>query len=1127
MVLFAAVWVYLLTISQSKVITVNDGGNNSTDCCKHGGCVCGSFSDALKYLENNTIVNITSQSVPLHGYNQITTLNNITIAGNGATIMCNNSGILSCINCSNVVIRGTTWDQCGDTSHQNFTHGLGFRDVSNISIASSTFQYSGVCTVVVIFITSDSFEVQNSNFLYNHVVNSTGCKKYSSLFVANNDFDGSPYMIFIANTAFHHNGVFSDIKYLNEDVNGMLYINILQKREVKIYLANSTISTAGNSLGIFAFCSSIKTLTVNLYELTVVNNSYGGSVFTLQGTNSSLAASSCTFAHNKNGSFKLRNFAQFSSVIYIKTVSIIHNEGTFGVNPILGDDGVDEGVGIFLLVRALGSSIKLLSCNIQNNFGGQRSIVYIRDFTGPLVYQLAIMDSLNFTDNIGPALRMSVATVTLEGLILYEGNSAESGAAVYIDGNSQVAIREASTIKFINNTASLHGGAIYVDLPLSCTHHGVVFTSLSSNSDVVFINNSAGVTGNSMYFSIPESCDVIRDYNDSNSIAYIPYKFNYSGLGGPEISASPYQIKLCSSPGCDTNSDNTRSCFIQHGNMLGQSISFNATVCDYFDNVAETVQFDMECINCNNAYRLYNNRILAHDRSSTITIISVESGSDLHNNMNITINMSSVLSQQYKPVTATLSLELTPCHSGFLFDVGLQQCSCYGNVDIIQCQEDYAEIKQGYWFGDVFGRRTASLCPQYYCEFSSDAETRTGYYRLPINQDGQCSPHRTGPACGECSPGYSLSYDTPDCVSNNNCSAGITVLVMALTILYWIAVVVVIFALMYFINNAPIGYAYGIIYYYSIVDILLGNNLYISDGVFQLVSILSSFAKLSPQFLGKLCLVQGLSGIDQQFIRFSHAIAVFILVLGTIIATECSAKLSKHVGHCIIRVICLLLLLAYTSIATTSLQLLRPLYYQDIDGVYVYLSPLTEYFHGRHIAYTFVALCCEVFVVHGLILFLLLEPFLRKKFTSIKIKAFVEQLQGCYKYGYQWFSVYYLLCRQIIILIVYINSSYDTALYCLQTFCVITVAIHVWVQPYKSTSLNVTDGIILLKMVLVVNLNTFSFSRSSIIVISVILIIFPLSFAALAYMKNNLYAFVKMCYQSQKNHLKRTADDFR
>ena len=1109
----AAIWICLLSISQCKVITVNNDGNNSTNCCIQGECSCGSFSDALQHLENHTIINITSQSVPLRGRISIANLNNITIFGNDASIACNNSGIVTIIYCSNVVIKGATWDQCGNTTT---IYGIGFGRSSNITIHSSIFQFSGACNAVFMFVVPGYIEIRNSSFLYNHVINPSRCWLYGSLFIYDYSYDIGTYIINIANTTFYHNGVFNNNEYRTQGDSALL-LAITGKRNVIVYIENSTISTSG-SLGTHFLFGDIDNSVVQLNRVTITNNTQGGCILRLTCTLLSLLISSSTFAYNDYGSLKM-NLDAANATVELDRVSIYHNRGIYIEHSLFGNDGADEGVGIFLSVFSVRSFINISSCNIYNNIGGSHSIVYVKVFT---VSQEAFIVSSNFTNNVGPALHISLPMINFEGLIIYQDNSAESGAAVYIEDNTQVAVGEESSIIFINNSASLHGGAIYVDLPLNCPHHGVVFTSLPNNSDVLFINNSAGITGNSMYFSIPESCDVIRDYSDSNSIVYIPYKFSYSGSGGAEINTSPYQINLCSSPGC--NSDNTNNCFIQHGNMLGQSINFNSTVCDYFNNVAESVQFTMKCLNCNGTYRLHNGRALVREGLSEITVVSIDSDSDVLSNANITIIMSSFLSPEYKRLNATFSLELSSCHSGFSFDTSSQQCTCYSNTNVIQCLEQYTEIKQGYWFGNVIGRRTVSLCPQYYCDFSSRIETRTGHYRLPVNQDDQCSPHRRGPACGECSPGYSLSYDTPNCVSNDKCSAGITVLVVVLTMLYWIAVVVVIFVSMYFINNAPIGYVYGIIYYYSIVDILLGNDLYISDGLFQFISILSSFAKLTPQFLGRLCFVHGLSGIDQQFIRFSHAVAVFLLVAVVVIAAQCSLNISKLVSRCIIRVICLLLLLSYTSLATTSLQLLRPLYYQDVNGVYVYLSPSTKYFNGRHIFYATVALFIEIFIVHGLILFLLFESFLKKNFNFVKVKGYLDQLQACYRDGYHWFAAYYLVCRQVIILIVYINTNYDTALYCLQTFCIITVAIHVWIQPYKSTTLNVIDAMILLTMVLVVNLNAFSFSRSSTTAIVAILMLFPFLFELLAFLRSKLYTFVIEQYQKQKNSYKKMRD---
>ena len=187
-------------------------------------------------------------------------------------------------------------------------------------------------------------------------------------------------------------------------------------------------------------------------------------------------------------------------------------------------------------------------------------------------------------------------------------------------------------------------------------------------------------------------------------------------------------------------------------------------------------------------------------------------------------------------------------------------------------------------------------------------------------------------------------------------------LVVVLTCLYWIVVVVGVFSLMYFNFQISSGYVYGIIYYYSVVGILLDNNPYVSNGAFQFISVLSSFAQLSPQFLGKLCFVKGLSGIDQLFIHYSHAVAVSLLTLLIVLAARCSLRITVFVSRCIVRVICLLLLLSYTSLASTSLQLLRPLRFTDVDQVYTHATPELEYFHGRHAFYGIVAVICELVV---------------------------------------------------------------------------------------------------------------------------------------------------------------------
>ena len=193
-----------------------------------------------------------------------------------------------------------------------------------------------------------------------------------------------------------------------------------------------------------------------------------------------------------------------------------------------------------------------------------------------------------------------------------------------------------------------------------------------------------------------------------------------------------------------------------------------------------------------------------------------------------------------------------------------------------------------------------------------------------------------GTACSSCTNGYTLSFDSTKCVNVDSCTAGQTVLVILLTVTYWIVIVALVFAMMYF--KVPIGYLYSITYYYSIVDILLSQSLYDSSGLYLTISIMSSFSKITPQFLGELCLTTGMSGIDQQFIHYIHPTAIILILVIISLSARSSRRISASISRGIIHVICLLLLLSYTSIASTSLLLMRPLTFHGIDKIYTFIS---------------------------------------------------------------------------------------------------------------------------------------------------------------------------------------------
>ena len=1101
------IWFCLVTIGQcihSKVITVNNNGNISHLCCTSELCICASLPQALLSIRNNTVINITSQAIPLHGFVQ-TSGSNITITSSvGTTIMCNNTGAVSCHRCNNFTIRAIKWDRCGIIS-EPLRPGIYLQRVSNICIINCTFQHFKVCISVYMDHAEGSVNIANSDFIFNTISNPAICDRkkqfHSSLLVIPHKSTN----IIVSDSLFYQNGNTNKITSFG---GSMVYNDQKYQPTLSLLITHATfISNGFNAVNIY---NTATRSSITLHKVNISDNWFGVQIYMAgrAGINS-LDITSSYFVHNHNGTLFVRMSRK--SDVNVHNTIFANNIGAF--NYIL--DG--SAISFFGYTFTLNISM----CKFYDNIGGN-NIVYIGENNiDQYPFCNASITSSDFTGNkIGSALKVQQCRIlNFYSKTSFEDNSARRGCAIYITEGSQISVGDGATVWFIRNTASLHGGAMYIDLT-NCHDHGIVFTNLTRYDSISFINNSAKQSGNSIYFNIPDSCDVVRDYAKNNSAAYAPYKFNYTqryDTIGPPITASPYEMHICSSAKCNVMKNNTKY-VIRNNIMLGQSLYFKPIVYDYFNCVAEATMFEVRCINCELKYRLLEDVILAQNGSrSRIKIRSIAADTDVENDTNIILNISSLLSPEYKQLTTILMLSLSSCDNGYWFSKQSQQCECFNKNSYLKCKEESANIKLGYWFGVYTGKHIIALCHNDYCNFFTNRkETSSGFYNLKEEVDDQCSSYRTGIACGQCSEGYTLAYNSPDCVNVSKCSPGMILLVVAVTVLYWIVIIAILFGVAYFLNaqQVSLGYLYGIIFFYSVVDILLVSKLHLTDGMFYTITILSSFAKFYPQFLGRLCFIKNMDAIDQQFIHYCHVVFISVILLVIYIIAKCNntVRALVYVNRCIVQVTSFVLLFSYTSLTSTSLLLLRAVKFDDNDGLHIYLSPHLKYFANRHAVYAGVAVLWILIVTIGVPLLLVTEPLMMKLWAkclnnntqkrlylepSVKkrsvIKVLVNQLQDCYKDQHRWFAAYYLICRLVIMLITsFANNDYNYMIYYLQTACAVIAMTHIWFQPYKNHVLNVKDTIILLIMLLIVNLNSISFSKTTTTGIAISLIIAPL-----------------------------------
>ena len=712
-----------------------------------------------------------------------------------------------------------------------------------------------------------------------------------------------------------------------------------------------------------------------------------------------------------------------------------------------------------------------------NNIAKEGGALYL--LRSVMAFEGKVNFSTNTAENGGAITFIKTSAIFAENaqLWLLKNSATRDGGAMYLSENFTVNISYNSEVTFYHNSANRHGGAIYCDLT-KISESKIIF-----NSKHISFNCNSDLIGSDVYVDLPTSCDEMC-LNDSVIIN--------KGPGG-SIGTSPRKLLFNGSEVACVNNDNNSSCqaYLTQNIMLGQEIIISAHVLDFYNQPAGPTQFILSSENQDHEIIGPDNVLISNALFEGVSIIGERISEETNYSINIT-SFEGIISD-LRRFSIELIIELSPCHPGFHYDNATQTCVCYSDSDIVSCSGSISSIKKGYWFGKVDDKVTVTVCPNNYCNFSC-CGTANGFFELSPVRVNQCNSQRSGTACGSCKKGFTLSFDSIECVSVDKCTTGQTVLVVTISILYWVVIVILVFIVTYY--HIGIGYLYAITYYYSMVDILLGPDYFLSPGLFTFISVISSTAKVTPQFLGQLCLVTNMSGIDQQFIHYVHPLAVAIIVIIISLSARISYKFSSFISRGIIHVICFLLLLSYTSVATTSLLLLRSLTFDNVDKVYTFLSPDIEYFHGRHLPYFLIAILCTLGIVIGLPLLLLLEPFLNHKINLTKIKPLLDQFQGCYKDKYRSFAAYYMICRLVIILIIVLDpSNSNISQYLLIILSSLLALIHMTIRPYGSSILNLFDGFVLQLMIVVSMVPLViidSFGHDVLITFVVILVILPL-----------------------------------
>lgn len=981
-----------------------------------------------------------------------------------------------------------------------FTNNIGTGDDYSATIyLSSLNSISLYCTIIDSLFTNNIFDhyiiytnslitLKNSDFFNNHGIavyfdsQFSNDVKFKAAIISNCDFRN--------NTAeYNYLLHFNTYQYINPIVTCSNFMNNKIKHDIDAsanalifmdfktpmppghpdFVNISYLQFKGNHGGAVAVVGY--NITVSCFGLTVISNMYINNIVTQMLSFQYHTSLTAVIANITIQSNQVKgNILYFASLNHLTTSSkVIIADSLFSNNT-----GNDHGLVIYLSSPMINCSIK--TTIFDGNSGDNNCLVHSDSSVN--------LENVIFTNNDVTAIHITKNTLIFsKGLTLFNNNRGKSAAAIYFGVEAYAIFEESSNTTFTNNTVIAYGGAIYSTLNQKL-YKGNLALRVSSNASIKFSNNLAQIAGNSIFFDILESCTMKNECGVIDSI----------DITQDQVSTSPKKLVL----GYPAQSDEvTDSTYYIDNIILGMQTTFSACILDYVNNTAEPTMFRISDPKHHQYHVLYSSEfvMISCDTIIEFSLIGKQDEQNMKFDVNITLQLTPYYthSNTWKPISVSLVLKVSPCYTGFSYNNELKICVCNTIDNFVTCSGSTAALLKGYWYGIINDHPTVALCPINYCNFEA-CDVHTGRCALTASPNDQCRKHRIGIACGSCGNGYTLSFDSPDCIAATQCTPGKTILFIVIIFIYWLAIVAVAFALMYF--QVEWGYLYGVTFYYSMIDTFLGRNLYISKGLYTFVTVFTSVAKLSPQFLGRFCLFKGMAGIDQEFFHYSHPSAVLIILLIIIIMVRVSPRLAVLLSKVIIPIICFLLLLSYTSLATTSLLLIRYLKFTGINKAFVYISPNMEYFHGRHLGYSLVAIICTVVIVIGLPLLLLSESFLSRKINLIKLKPLLDKFQGCYKDRYRWMAAYYMLCRLVILAIV-VSFTTNPAVTWILLFVVVAVmtVIHFTLMPYANMLTCKYDGFVLITIMVVILLQIVEYynglSTNLMIGLSVVLVILP------------------------------------
>ena len=410
----------------------------------------------------------------------------------------------------------------------------------------------------------------------------------------------------------------------------------------------------------------------------------------------------------------------------------------------------------------------------------------------------------------------------------------------------------------------------------------------------------------------------------------------------------------------------------------------------------------------------------------------------------------------------------------------------------------------GYWTG--LNNNTVLFdcnCPPHYCNHSF----KTFYLDSSI-ADLSCLNNHTGNLCGQCKENHSAVFGSDTCYSY---CTDLYLLTLPVYAAAGLLLVTVLFALRLTVATGTVN---GIIFYANTLSLALDKLTEVSRGSLQTTQVvIISLLNLDLGF--PLCLYKGMTTAAKIGFQFVFPIYLWSIVIGMIVMSKYSIKLSNFISNSSVQVLATLLYLSFAKLLRTVIDIASyskihsvtlthsassQIYCGSNDETAVWYYNGEAYGQGIHGLLLAVAVAFTALYLLPYVILTTFSHFLMRFRLFNRLRPFIDAYGGPFKANWRfWFGLRLWLFVFLFSVDVGMQGTNTRSMLIIH-FLVISsfILFQVWMHPYKNRFIELLDTFLMTNYWLIITgyflLETPAFSTAYNLLVSSAILILVLAF---------------------------------